>query len=77
MTLLHHGSNSRLHYYATALFRDGSGQAPVDGAQQHSWDYNNHGELNAVNTTNRMHAEFDNDVPPSFVLHIGDIAYVI
>ena len=53
------------------------GQAPPDGSQQHSWDYNNHGEVNAVNTTQRMIAELDADIAPSFVLHIGDISYAV
>lgn len=47
-----------------------------DGSLQHSWDYSNHGEINAINTTERMKADLNLTNPPSFVLHIGDIAYV-
>jgi hypothetical protein len=53
------------------------GQAPTNGSQQHSWDYNNHGEINSLNSTRRMIAELQSNQPPSFVLHIGDIAYSV
>jgi len=53
------------------------GQAPVNGSQQHSWDYGDHGEINALNSTRRMIGEMHSSKPPSFVMHIGDIAYSV
>ena len=35
-----------------------------------------HGEINALNSTRRMIGEMHSSKPPSFVMHIGDIAYV-
>ncbi len=53
------------------------GNADKAGARQHSWDYDNHGEINALNTTNRIIDEFKGPLPPSLVVHIGDIAYAV
>lgn len=53
------------------------GQAPQNGSQQHSWDYDDRGEINSLNSTRRMIGEIKSEQPPSFVMHIGDIAYSV
>lgn len=53
------------------------GNAPADGSQQHSWDYDNHGEINALNTTRRLALELDGPVRPAAVVHFGDICYAV
>jgi hypothetical protein len=52
------------------------GNAPLDGSSQHSWDFNDKGEIPSVNTTRRIVEEIeDNGV--DMVLHIGDISYAV
>ena len=53
------------------------GNADGFGNLQHSWDYNNQGEINALNTTRRMVSELQSTTPPTLVLHIGDISYAV
>jgi len=55
-----------------AIFGD-LGQAPPDGASQHSWDFENRGELPSRNTTDRLAA----DTSLELALHIGDISYSV
>lgn len=54
------------------------GNAPIDGAGQHSWDYGNRGELNSLNTTHGLlQAVQGTAVRPNAVVHFGDISYAV
>jgi len=52
------------------------GNAPPDASHQHSWDFNNRGELPAPNTTLTV-GRLLSAVNPSIALHIGDISYAV
>ena len=39
--------------------------------------FTDHGEINSLNSTRRMIGEMSSEQPPSFVMHIGDIAYSV
>jgi hypothetical protein len=53
------------------------GNAPADGGSQHSWDFNNHGEIPAPNTTKSIGRLLGTIDAPELVLHIGDISYAV
>ena len=55
-----------------AAFGD-MGNVENDGSGQHSWDFNDQGEIPSENTTNLI----ANDPLSEFVLHIGDISYAV
>jgi hypothetical protein len=49
----------------------------IDGSNQHSWDYDNHGEINALNTTHFLTLAASTTPPPAVVVHFGDISYAV
>jgi len=53
------------------------GNAPPDGAHQHSWDFDNRGELPAANTTRTVGRLLEASTSPTIALHIGDISYAV
>ena len=58
------------------------GNAPTDGSWQHSWDFDNKGEVPSINTTRQIKATLDaaknaGEGEVDFVLHIGDISYAV
>lgn len=52
------------------------GNAPLDGSLQHSWDFQNHGELPSRNSTNLAKHLLDKKHAHA-VVHFGDIAYSV
>jgi len=57
------------------LFGD-MGNAPEDHSLQHSWDFDNHGELPSRNTTRLMTHLLDKQKAHG-VVHFGDLAYAV
>jgi len=52
------------------------GNAPEDGSLQHSWDFDNHGELPSRNTSRLTEHLLDKQKAHA-VVHIGDISYSV